>query len=86
MGSTELIANLFRTSQTEEKLKRDAVSTAIEANNTHYQVAEKIRNAILEMGATRPDDLPTPEKSVQAIEREEIRKLRRSGKRLMLDV
>jgi DNA-damage-inducible protein D len=85
MGSTELIANLFRISQTEEKLKRDEVSTAIEANNTHYEVAEKIRKAIIEMGATLPEDLPKPEKSIQVVEREEIRKLRKSGKRLMLD-
>lgn len=85
MGSTELIANLFRISQTEEKLKRDEVSTAIEANNTHYEVAEKIRKAIIEMGATLPEDLPKPAKSIQVVEREEIRRLRKSGKQLMLD-
>jgi DNA-damage-inducible protein D len=85
MGSTELIANLFRISQTEEKLKRDTVATAIEANNTHYEVAEKIRNAIIEMGATLPEDLPKPDKSIQAVEREELRKLRKSGKPFMLD-
>ena len=85
MGSTELIANLFRISQTEEKLKRDEVSTAAVANNTHYEVAEKIRKAIIEMGATLPEDLPVPEKSIQTIEREEIRKLRNSKKKLMLD-
>jgi DNA-damage-inducible protein D len=45
MGSTELIANLFRISQTEEKLKRDEVSTVEAANNTHYEVGEKIRKA-----------------------------------------
>jgi DNA-damage-inducible protein D len=85
MGSTELIANLFRISQTEEKLKRDEVSTAVEANNTHYEVAEKIRKAIMEMGATLPEDLPKPGKSIQAVEREELRKLRKSPKQLMLD-
>ncbi|ACL22098.1 DNA damage-inducible protein D [Desulfitobacterium hafniense] len=85
MGSTELIANLFRISQTEEKLKRDEVSTAVDANNTHYEVADKIRKAIIEMGATLPEDLPVPDKSIQTIEREEIRKLRNSKKKLMLD-
>lgn len=85
MGSTELIANLFRISQTEEKLKRDEVTTAAVANNTHYEVAEKIRKAIIEMGATLPEDLPVPDKSIQIIEREEIRKLRNSKKKLMLD-
>lgn len=85
MGSTELIANLFRISQTEEKLKRDEVSTVEAANNTHYEVGEKIRKAIIEMGATLPEDLPVPEKNIQTIEREEIRKLRNSKKKLMLD-
>lgn len=85
MGSTELIANLFRISQTEEKLKRDEVSKVEAANNTHYEVAEKIRRAIIEMGATLPEDLPVPGKSIQIIEREEIRKLKDSKKKLMLD-
>ncbi len=60
-------------------------STAAAANNTHYEVAEKIRKAIIEMGATLPEDLPVPEKSILTIEREEIRKLRNSKKKLMLD-
>jgi len=85
MGSTELIANLFRISQTEEKLKLDEAQTAVQANNIHYEVAEKIRKAMIEMGTTLPENLPTPEKSIQVIEREEIRKLRESKKPLMLD-
>jgi len=85
MGSTELIANLFRISQTEEKLKVDEASSSKEATNTHYEVAEKIRKAMIEMGTTLPENLPTPEKSIQVIEREEIRKLRESKKPLMLD-
>ena len=85
MGSTELIANLFRISQTEEKLKRDGVANAPTANNTHFEVAEKIRNAMIEMGATLPENLPTPDKSIQVIEREEIKKLRESNIKLMLD-
>ncbi len=85
MGSTELIANLFRISQTEEKLKKDNVSNKYEANNVHYEVAEKIRKAMIDMGATMPEDLPTPDKSIQVIEREEIAKLRSSRKKLMLD-
>jgi DNA-damage-inducible protein D len=85
MSSTELIANLFRISQTEEKLKLDKVSTSVEANETHYQIGEKIRNAMIEMGTTLPENLPTPDKINQAIEREEIKKLRNSKKKLMLD-
>ena len=85
MGSTELIANLFRISQTEEKLKIDQASTAIEANEIHYQIAYKIRNAMIDMGTTLPENLPTPEKSFQIIEREEIKKLRNLKTKLMLD-
>jgi len=85
MGSTELIANLFRISQTEEKLKIDQVSTAAEANEIHYNIAEKIRKAMIDMGTTLPENLPTPEKSIQVVEREEIKKLRDSKTKLMLD-
>jgi DNA-damage-inducible protein D len=85
MRSTELIANLFRISQTEEKLKLDDASSAIEANEIHYQIAEKIRNAMIAMGTTLPENLPTPEKSIQIVEREEIKKLRNSKTKLMLD-
>jgi len=85
MESTELIANLFRISQTEEKIKKDEAATPTEANNIHYEVAEKIRKAMIEMGATLPEDLPKPHKSIQVIEREEIRKLRNSKTPLMLD-
>jgi len=85
MGSTELIANLFRISQTEEKLKIKQASSALEANEIHYQIAEKIRNAMKAMGTTLPENLPTPIKSIQVIEREEIRKLRESTTKLMLD-
>ena len=85
MGSTELIANLFRISQTEEKLKLDKTDSAQEANNTHYKIADKIRNAMKEMGTTLPENLPTPDKSIQVIEREEIKKLRNSKSKLMLD-
>ena len=85
MGSTELVANLFRISQTEEKLKLEPATSAPEANEVHYQIAEKIRNAMIDMGTTLPENLPTPEKSIQAIEREEIRKLRDPQIKLMLD-
>jgi len=85
MGSTELIANLFRISQTEEKLKIEQTSSAGEANEIHYKIAEKIRKAMIDMGTTLPEDLPTPENSIQIIEREEIRKLRNSKTKLMLD-
>ena len=74
MGSTELAANLFRATQTEEKLRRDNVQGKAEANKTHYEVGVKVRKTIHELGGTMPEDLPTPEKSVKQIEREVERK------------
>ncbi|MCL2053246.1 MAG: DNA damage-inducible protein D [Oscillospiraceae bacterium] len=87
MGSTELIANLFRISQTEEKLKRDNVSTAAEASVVHNAVGNEVRAAIKRVGGTMPEDLPTPEKSIVQIEKEQLTELkRRAGKKpLMLD-
>ncbi len=70
MGSEELIANLFRISQTEQKLKRDNVNTSKEANNVHYEVGSKIRKTIQELGGTMPEDLPTPKKSLKQLEKE----------------
>lgn len=70
MCSEELIANLFRISQTEQKLKRDNVKTDRDANDTHYEVGNKIRETIKELGGTMPEDLPIPEKSIKQLEKE----------------
>ena len=70
MGSDELIVNLFRISQTEQKLKRDNIQTEKEANNAHYEVGSKIRNTIKELGGTMPEELPTPKKSLKELEKE----------------
>ena len=59
MGSTELAANLFRATQAEEKLKRDKVKTKGEANKTHFEVGQKVRKTIEELGGTMPENLPT---------------------------
>ena len=85
MGSTELVANLFRISQTEEKLKRDEVDTAADATNTHYTVGREVRAAIERVGGTMPEDLPTPEKSISQIEREQLDALKKKAGQLMLD-
>jgi len=87
MGSTELVANLFRISQTEEKLRRDEVDNAADANKTHYTVGRKVRQAIEDLGGTMPEDLPTPEKSISQVEREQLAELKRRAKKkpLMLD-
>ena len=68
MGSTELAANLFRATQTEEKLRRDQVRGKQKANQTHFEVGKKARQTIDELGGTMPEALPTPEKSIQQIE------------------
>ncbi|MDP1605031.1 MAG: DNA damage-inducible protein D [Rhodocyclaceae bacterium] len=68
MGSTELAANLFRATQTEEKLRRDKVRGKQKANQTHFEVGKKVRQTIDELGGTMPEALPTPEKSIQQIE------------------
>ena len=70
MGSTELAANLFRATQTEEKLRRDNIKGKVEANKTHYEVGRKVRQTIVELGGTMPEDLPTPEKSIKQIDKE----------------
>ena len=70
MGSTELAANLFRATQTDEKLRRDNIKGKANANKTHYDVGVKVRETIKELGGTMPEDLPTPRKSIQQIKRE----------------
>ena len=87
MGSTELIANLFRISQTEEKLRKDKVHNAETATSAHYSVGREVRTAIEKIGGTMPEDLPTPEKSIQQIEKEQMARLKAKAKegKLMLD-
>ena len=87
MGSTELIANLFRISQTEEKLRKDEVDNAKTATSVHYSVGREVRTAIEKIGGTVPEDLPTPEKSIQQIEKEQMARLKAKAKKgkLMLD-
>ena len=68
MGSTELAANLFRATQTEEKLRRDQVSGKAKANQTHFDVGRKVRQTIAEIGGTMPESLPKPDSSIQQIE------------------
>lgn len=69
MGSTELAANLFRATQTEEKLRRDDIKGKQRANQTHFAVGQKVRETIKELGGTMPEKLPTPDSSIQQIER-----------------
>ena len=70
MGSTELAANLFRATQTDEKLRRENIHGKAAANRTHLEVGKKVRQTIKDLGGTMPEDLPTPEKSIKQLERE----------------
>lgn len=78
MGSTELAANLFRATQTEEKIKRENIQGKQNANLAHYQVGKKVRKTIEELGGTMPEDLPVAP-NIKRIEKAEIKKLEQSN-------
>ena len=80
MGSTELAANLFRATQTEEILKRDKAAGKHQANQMHHHVGMKVRQTIKELGGTMPEDLPTPEKGIKQLEREHKKMIRKGEK------
>ena len=69
MGSSELAANLFRITQTDDKLKLDKVDNEYKANSIHYDVGRRIRKTIEDIGGTMPEDLPNPNKSLKEIEK-----------------
>jgi DNA-damage-inducible protein D len=68
MGSTELAANLFRATQTEDKLRNEEIQGKQKANETHYEVGKKVRQTIQEIGGTMPEDLPVAE-SIKTVEK-----------------
>ena len=74
MGSTEMAANLFRATQTEEKLRRENIKGKTKANQTHYEVEKKVRQTIEELGGTMPEDLPVADS---------IKSLENKGKKLL---
>lgn len=87
IGSTELIENLFRISQTKEKLRKDKIEGTEAATKIHYSVGKEVRSAIEKIGGTMPEYLPVPEKSIQQIEKEQLKRLKDKAKKgkLMLD-
>ncbi len=76
MGSDELIANLFRISQTEQKVKKDNIQSEKEASKAHYEVGKNKKNDKKELGGTMPEDLPTPKKSLKQLEKENKKALK----------
>jgi DNA-damage-inducible protein D len=85
MGSEELGANIFRATQTDAKLRRDQVDSKDEANLTHYQVGHEVREAIKRLGGTMPEDLPTPEKSIQDLQRDEQKRIEQERQPSLFD-
>ena len=77
MGSTELAANLFRATQTEEKLRRDHFVVKTKANRTLYEVGAKVRQSINELGGTMPENLPVVE-SIKTIETKKKKQMLRN--------
>jgi DNA-damage-inducible protein D len=76
MGSIELAANLFRSTQTEEKLRRELVGTKAQANKMHHAVGQRVRATIRELGGTMPEALPVPQKSIPQLEREKAKRMK----------
>ncbi len=71
MGSVELGANIFRITQTESLLNKQVENSEKVAINTHYKVGKAVRKTIKELGGTMPEDLPTPDKSLKELEKEQ---------------
>jgi len=85
MDSAELAANLFRITQTEEKLKKEQISDIQLANEIHYIVGKEVRRAIEQVGGTMPENMGVPKKTISEIERERIEALSVEPEKLMLD-
>ncbi len=77
MGSTELAANLFRATQTDEKLRREGVQEKDAANATHHAVGQAVRKTIEELGGAMPEELPTPPESIQQAQKNEQARVER---------
>jgi len=73
VGSTELAANLFRATQTEEKLRREGITSKEAANQVHNEVGKKVRQTIRELGGTMPENLPVAENLNKVASREKKR-------------
>lgn len=76
MGSTELAANLFRATQTEEKLKRENIKGKQKANQTHFEVGKKVRKTIQEIGGTMPENLPVADSIKKLAKKDKLKKLK----------
>ena len=81
MGSTELAANLFRATQTEDKLRREKATSKDQANQIHNEVGKKVRQTIRELGGTMPENLPVAE-DIKKVASREKKRLKEEQKQL----
>ena len=84
MNSQELIANLFRISLAEEKIRMERIQGTGAASETHNRIGQEVRQTIVRVGGILPEKQPTPNKSIEEIQKEQLKKLK-SQKKLMLD-
>jgi len=85
MNGNELIANLFRISQADEKIKKENIHGANNLSKAHNEVGQEVRNAIKRINGILPEDQPTPEKSIEQITKEQLADIKRNRKNLMID-
>lgn len=85
MGSTELAANLFRTTQAEDKIRRDQIQGKDAANAAHFDIGQRVRQVIADIGGAMPEDLPTPAESIQQAQAAERKRLERGPQAQMFD-
>src|SRR5579859_655889 len=77
MNGSELAANLFRVTQTEDKIRREAIAEKEKANGAHHHMGKRVREFIAEEGGIMPEDQPNPAKSIQQLKHEEQRRVQR---------
>ena len=84
MNSQELIANLFRISLADEKIRKENIQGTEKATSAHHQVGNEVRETIKRVNGVLPENQPTPNKSIDGVQREQLKRLK-SEKKLMLD-
>lgn len=85
MYSTEAAANLFRITQTDERLKIGDITNEDKANEKHYEIGKKVRQTMIDISGIAPEKLPTPEKSIKEIEQKKKKQLESNSKNNKLD-
>lgn len=86
MGSEELALNFVKITQTEAKIRREQIDTKEEASSAHSSIGRQVRKFVEEVGGTMPEDLPTPQKSIQQLQREEQKRLEQKNQPSLFDL